>query len=230
MLVTCFPAPALGTNCYLLATGHGSDCVVVDPGIEVDDQLRAALAEHALTPVATLITHGHVDHVYCSATPQAPVYIHRADRYRLTDPLGDLPPAMVADLEQQLGAPARWHAPEDVVEVDDGQRLELAGLTITVRHAPGHTEGSSLFVLDDVPGDGRSGYWGGCRHTALTGDVLFAGTIGRTDLPGGDHAVMERSLRDVVLALPDDTVVLPGHGAASTMTCERTTNPFLQDL
>lgn len=225
MLVTSFAAPALGTNCYLLATAAGAECVVVDPGIEVDDQLRRALAADDLTPVAVLLTHGHVDHVYCAATLGVPVHVHSADRYRLTDPLGDLPGAMIAAFEQQLGRPARWHPPQDVVEVTDGQVLQLAGLEFTVHHAPGHTEGSSLYVLDEVPDGEGSG-----RHTALTGDVLFAGTIGRTDLSGGDHGEMERTLRDVVLSLPDDTLVLPGHGPASTIARERGSNPFLLNL
>ncbi|TWP36681.1 MBL fold metallo-hydrolase [Leekyejoonella antrihumi] len=226
MLVASFPAVALGTNCYVLATKAGGECVVVDPGIEVDDQLHQVLTELSLTPTAVLLTHGHVDHVYSAARvgQDVPVYIHADDRYRLTDPMADLPAGMVAAFEQQLGRPTRWSEPATVVGLVDGQRLELAGLSIDVHHAPGHTQGSILLQLADVP----EGTDAEVACTVLTGDVLFAGTIGRTDLSGGDHATMLRTLRDVVLALPDDALVLPGHGPATTMVRERATNPFLQ--
>ena len=229
VLVTSFPAVALGTNCYVLATAAGGECVVVDPGIEVDDQLHRTLTELSLTPAAVLITHGHIDHVQSAARvgKDVPVYIHCGDRYRLKDPMSDLPEGMVAAFEQQLGRPARWNEPTTVIEVTHGQRLELAGLTIDVHHAPGHTEGSALYSLSDVPDDIDGA---DVSSTVLTGDVLFAGTIGRTDLSGGDHPTMLQSLRDVVLALPDDALVLPGHGPATTMARERATNLFLQDL
>jgi glyoxylase-like metal-dependent hydrolase (beta-lactamase superfamily II) len=114
------------------------------------------------------------------------------------------------------------------VEVSDGEHLELAGLSLTVRHAPGHTEGSVMFSLGEVP-DGVAGQVD-VDATVLSGDVLFAGSIGRTDLPGGDGNAMQRSLRDVVLPLPDSTLVLPGHGPATTVEHERATNPYLQGL
>lgn len=231
MLTAAFPAAAFGTNCYVLATGRGEECLVVDPGIGIEEQLREVLTELRLKPAAVLLTHGHIDHVY-SVTPvcggQLGAYIHADDRYRLRDPLASLDPALLGMFEQQFGRAATWTEPSDVREISDGTTLDLAGLTLSVQHAPGHTEGSVLFGLDQVP-DGVEDQ-AEVTSTVLSGDVLFAGSIGRTDLPGGDHAAMQRSLRDVVLPLPDPTLVLPGHGPATTMRQERTTNPYLQDL
>jgi hydroxyacylglutathione hydrolase len=229
VLVVGFPAQAFGTNCYVLAPAAGEECVVVDPGIGVVDQLDAVLREHRLKPAAVLLTHGHLDHVY-SVTPvcgsrDVPAYIHGADQYRLTDPVQTLDPTLVAMFEQQFGTAATWAEPDDVVPLVDASTLPVAGLTITVDHAPGHTEGSVMFRL---PGgvDGADVEDALC----LSGDVLFAGSIGRTDLPGGDHAAMLRSLAEKVLPLPDATTILPGHGPATTIGRERATNPYLQGL
>lgn len=231
MLAIAFPAAAFGTNCYVLATGVGQECVVVDPGIGVTDTLFDVLREHRLRPSAVLLTHGHIDHVY-SVTPvcggELGAYIHQDDRYRLTDPLSGLDPQLLAMFEQQFGQAATWREPSDVIEFEGGARLELAGLALDVLHAPGHTEGSVMFGLDGIPEGVPDD--AACTTTMLTGDVLFAGSIGRTDLPGGSGEAMTASLRDVVLPLPDDTLVLPGHGPGTTMARERATNPYLQQL
>ena len=226
MLVLTVPAAAFGTNCYVLAPAAGEECLVVDPGVGVLDSLDSALRDHRVRPAAVLLTHGHLDHVY-SVTPVCgsrgvPAYVHGEDRYRLADPLSLLDPMVVAMLEQQFGTKASWTAPDDIKPLFDGAELPLAGLTVRVDHAPGHTEGSVLFRL---PGDGSSS-----AETCLSGDVLFAGSIGRTDLPGGDYGAMLRSLATKILPLPDDTVVLPGHGPATTIGAERSTNPFLRGL
>lgn len=226
--MTGFPAAAFATNCYLVAPAAGEECVVVDPGIGVLDRLAEVLAEHRLRPAAVLLTHGHIDHVY-SVTPVCgghgvAAYVHAADRYRLADPLATLDPQLVGMFEQQFGRAARWQQPQDVVELTDGAELELAGLRVRVSHAPGHTEGSVMFSLPEAPDPAAAG------STVLSGDVLFAGSIGRTDLPGGDHAAMLRSLREKVLTLPDDALVLPGHGPATTIGRERRTNPYLQQV
>lgn len=230
MFVRSIVADAFGTNCYIVAPAAGEECLIIDPGIGVENRVQDVLAEHRLRPAAVLLTHGHLDHVYavtpvCAGTTAA--HIHHDDRYRLTDPLASMSPQLLLALEQQFGRRATWTEPEDVVELSDRQTLELAGLSIDVAHAPGHTEGSVLFsttgVPDGIPGDELD-------RTVLSGDVLFAGSIGRTDLPGGDHAAMTRSLRDVVLPLADSTLVLPGHGPATTMARERVTNPYLQGL
>lgn len=231
MLTVAFPAQAFDTNCYVLAPAPGEECVVVDPGIGIEETLREVLATHRLRPAAVLLTHGHVDHVW-SVTPvcgaDTAAYIHTDDRYRLRDLLAHTNPGLIAMFEQQFGRTATWTEPSNVVEITDRTRLTLAGLDFEVRHAPGHTEGSVMFGVNRVP-DGI-GEQVEVDRTTLSGDVLFAGSIGRTDLPGGDNAAMQRSLRDVVLPLPDTTLVLPGHGPATTMAHERGTNPYLQHL
>jgi len=215
VLVAGFPAAAFGTNCYVLAPVPGEECVVVDPGVGVEDELDRVLREHRLRPVAVLLTHGHLDHTFavapvCGARGIA-AYVHQADRYRLIDPVATLGP----QLQAMIGERLEWTEPEDVRVLEDGALLELAGLRVRVEHAPGHTEGSVLF---------------GTPGTVVAGDVLFAGSIGRTDLPGGDQAAMLRSLRTKVLPLPDETVVLPGHGPRTTIGRERAVNPYLQGL
>ncbi len=231
MIVQRVTAAAFGTNCYIVAPADGEECLIVDPGIGVEDPVRQILADHRLRPAAVLLTHGHLDHVYAVTplcSPGVAAYIHPDDRYRLVDPLAQLDPGLVAMLEQQFGTRATWQEPSDIVELatDGATDLKLAGLPLRIVHAPGHTEGSVMFALTDVPMSAPDDL----VATVLTGDVLFAGSIGRTDLPGGDHAAMQRSLRDQVLPLPDSTLVLPGHGPATTMARERTANPFLANL
>ena len=221
MLIAGFPAAAFGTNCYVLAPASGENCVVVDPGVEVVDQLDALLAEHRLQPVAVLLTHGHIDHTF-SVTPvcgarNIPAYIHPGDDGLLADPMSGLS----AETRAMFGGRLQWTEPDDVKPMADGEVLRLAGLELTVDHAPGHTRGSVAFRLpydDYVP------------EVMVSGDLLFAGSIGRTDLPGGDHATMLRSLAEKVLPLRDEVVVLPGHGEQTTIGRERLTNPFLQGL
>ena len=232
MLTIGFPAAVAGTNCYVLAPAAGEECLVVDPGVGVTGQLAEVLRDHRLRPAAVLLTHGHFDHVY-SVTPvcgsaAVAAYIHSADRYRLKDPLSAVGPELIAMFEQQFGQRASWQEPTDVVNLVDGQSLKIAGFDLKVLHAPGHTEGSVMFSLPEVP-EGMAAEVG-ATSTVLTGDVLFAGSIGRTDLAGGDAAAMNRSLRDVVLPLADDVLVLPGHGPATSMKRERATNPYLQGL
>jgi hydroxyacylglutathione hydrolase len=223
VLITGFPAAAFGTNCYVVASSAGAECVVVDPGIGVVDQLDEVLAEHRLKPVAVLLTHGHIDHTF-SVTPvcgarDVPAYLHPDDDALLRDPLVGISPETAA----LFGGRLEWTEPDDVRPLVDGAVLRIAGLELTVDHAPGHTRGSVLFRL---PEDAQSGV----PEVCLSGDVLFAGSIGRTDLPGGDHATMLRSLAHKILPLRDEVVVLPGHGPETTIGRERATNAYLQDL
>jgi glyoxylase-like metal-dependent hydrolase (beta-lactamase superfamily II) len=224
VLVAGFPADAFGTNCYVVATGPGEQCLVVDPGIGVLDRLDALLAEHRLHPAAVLLTHGHLDHTFsvapvCGARGIT-AYVHPADRELLADPTRGLS----TDLTALFGGRLPYTEPADVAALPDGGALAIAGLSVTVDHAPGHTRGSVLFRL---PGAGSRF---DADEVCLSGDVLFAGSIGRTDLPGGSLPQMLTSLRDKILPLADDTVVLPGHGPATTIGRERATNPYLRQV
>jgi hydroxyacylglutathione hydrolase len=224
VLIAAFPAGPWGTNCYVVATAPGTECVVVDPGMEATEGVARVVEEHRLKPVSVLVTHGHVDHMFCVAPVaggyDATAWIHPGDRHLLTDPLAGM---SAETARMMLGGDYTWEEPDDVRELTDLQELELAGVRFVVDHTPGHTEGSVTFRtpypdLDDV------------SEVMFSGDLLFAGSIGRTDLPGGDHPTMLHSLATKVLPLADDIVVLPGHGEQTTIGRERTTNPFLQDL
>jgi glyoxylase-like metal-dependent hydrolase (beta-lactamase superfamily II) len=228
VLIAGFPAGPWGTNCYVVATGPGSECVVVDPGKDAADGVAEVVREHRLKPVSVLVTHGHLDHVWCVAPVagayDATAWVHPADRHLLTDPMAGMSPETSRMLPTLLGDnAAAWAEPDDVRELADGQELELAGVRFTVDHTPGHTQGSVTFrtPYDDAPE---------VSAVLFSGDLLFAGSIGRTDLPGGDHPTMLRSLATKVLPLADDVVVLPGHGEQTSVGRERATNPFLLDL
>lgn len=229
MFVRSVTASAFGTQCYVVAAGPGEEALIVDPGFGVADQVREVLAAEGLRPAAILLTHGHYDHI-ASVTPLCSpgmaVHIHPDDRYRLADPKTSLGPGMVEMLERQFGVDHVWQEPTDVVDLASAGQLEIAGLTIGLLAAPGHTEGSVMFSVQGVP----VGIPDVLDQTVFSGDVLFAGSIGRTDLPGGDGASMQRSLRDVVLPLSDSALVLPGHGPATTIGRERSTNPYLTQL
>jgi hydroxyacylglutathione hydrolase len=223
VLIAGFPAGPWGTNCYVLATGAGAECVVVDPGKDAAPGVVELVREHRLKPVAVLVSHGHIDHMWCVAPVagayDATAYIHPRDRHLLSDPMAGISPETAGML---LGGDYEFAEPDDVSELADQQSLELAGLRFVVDHTPGHTEGSVTF---------RTPYAEeGVSEVMFSGDLLFAGSIGRTDLPGGDHRKMLQSLRDKVLPLADDIVVLPGHGEQTSIGRERATNPYLLDL
>lgn len=233
MLVAGFPSAVFATNVYVVAPGPGEECLVVDPGMEVVPGLDELLHEHRLKPVAVLLTHGHLDHTF-SVVPVAgsrgiPAYIHPADRELLADPLS----GMGRESAQLFGGRLQWQEPDDVALLTEGAVLDLAGLKVTVDHAPGHTAGSVMFRLPGAPDAATDLADPPDRppsQTVLSGDVLFAGSIGRTDLPGGSHEQMLASLRDKVLPLDDDVLVLPGHGGATTIGRERLVNPYLSSL
>jgi glyoxylase-like metal-dependent hydrolase (beta-lactamase superfamily II) len=220
VLVAGFPSDVFGTNCYVVAAGPGEQCVVIDPGIGVVDQLDEVIAENRLHPAAVLLTHGHLDHTFsvapvCGARGIT-AYVHPDDREMLADPTK----ALSTDISSLFGGRLPYSEPEFVAELADGTPLKIAGLEFTVDHAPGHTGGSVLFRLPDNAEE----------PLCFSGDVLFAGSIGRTDLPGGSHRRMLESLRDKILPLDDATIVLPGHGPATTIGRERAANPYLQEF
>jgi hydroxyacylglutathione hydrolase len=230
VLVAGFPAGAFAANCYIVAPAPGEECVIVDPGQDAGPGIDEVLAEHRLKPAAVLLTHGHIDHVWSVApvcgAKDIPAFIHPDDRALLTDPAKGLP----LGAGQQLFGGLEFTEPDDVKELADGMTLSLVGLGIIVDHAPGHTGGSVTFRLPMDPPDTAQGKSKISGDVLFSGDLLFAGSIGRTDLPGGDYPTILRSLARVCLTLPDETVVLSGHGPQTTIGAERRTNPFLAGL
>jgi hydroxyacylglutathione hydrolase len=216
--VTGFPAGAFAANCYLVAPAPGEECVIIDPGQDAERGIEELLDRYRLKPIAVLLTHGHIDHMWSVApvcgAKGIPAYVHPDDRALLSDP----GKALYLGGKQQFLGGMTFSEPDDVRALEDGEAIPLAGLDFTIGHTPGHTPGSVTFRsgADDL-------------DALFTGDLLFAGSIGRTDLPGGDHETIFRSLART-LTLPDATVVLPGHGPTTTIGDERATNPFLTGL
>jgi len=239
MQVHVVVAPVFATNCCLVVAddgGPGSHVVVVDAGAGVVEGVTKAVAEHDWQVQAVLATHGHADHTWDAAELSqrygVPVRIHADDAYRLADPFGSLSApgpdggsgldgALVSAAIQQgvaaAGLKTEYQQPTNVVpftaDGDDGNGNLVAGdVRLKLLHAPGHTEGSTLYLTDGV---------------VLSGDVLFAGSIGRTDLAGADPAAMARSLERLKVELPPADAVIPGHGPGTTVARELKTNPFL---
>ncbi len=180
--------------------------------------IQEIVGKYNLKPIATLVTHGHLDHTFTvqplSDKYEIPAYIHSADRKTLGDPFRILTKDGPIELILKEMGVTKFSEPREVREVSDLLTLSIAGFDITVHHAPGHTTGSAVFVVND--------------EYLLSGDVLFAGAIGRTDLPSGSSADMKKSLEKKILPLPDELIVLPGHGPQSTIGRERKNNPYLQ--
>jgi glyoxylase-like metal-dependent hydrolase (beta-lactamase superfamily II) len=215
-------APYFETNCWILALGTGQECIIVDPGMAKPNlvkEIEEKISDLNLKPVAVLITHGHLDHTFSvlPLTKQVPMrtFITGADRILLTDPMGALDRGGVSEQFLKAFGMEKFKEPDEVVELEDFSTFEVAGMQITSIFAPGHTKGSVIFTVDD--------------QQLISGDVLFAGSIGRTDLPTGSANEMRKTLRDRILTLPDGLNVLPGHGGQTTIGTERVRNPYLQD-
>ena len=182
------------------------------------NEIVTKVSEHKLKPIAVLITHGHLDHMFSVLPLTAQVamrtFITAADRFLLTDPMGALDRNGISQQFLDAFGKEKFKEPDEIVELEDFETFELAGMQITSIFAPGHTKGSVIFTVDD--------------QQLISGDVLFAGSIGRTDLPTGSASQMRNTLRDRILTLPDGLNVLPGHGGQTTIGIERVRNPYLQ--
>lgn len=205
-IVEGYTVGVFASNTFILAARAGEGAVVVDPGQDADGLIADRLAAHGLTLEAVLLTHGHVDHVWTAAAvcerAGLPAFLHPEDRYLLDRP-GDA---------IGLGAGFELQPPEQVEDLRDEQVLSFGGLRIEVRHTPGHTPGHCVFLTDGI---------------LLSGDLIFAGSIGRTDFPRGSFDDLMDSIRRVVLPLDDQVAILPGHGPETSVGHERRTNPFV---
>jgi len=211
VLIVRVPAWLTETNAYIVASEPGGLAVVVDAPPE-PEMIGAVVAEHGLAVVGIMLTHGHIDHTggsgVLAASTGASVYVHPDDDFLTMHPS--------RQLEAMFGMipPGSYELPDRFERLEDGQVLDLAGLRFEVRHTPGHTPGHCCFLLAD-------------QETLFSGDQLFAGSIGRTDLPGGSMPDLMRSMAEKVTVLPGGTRVLPGHGPETTIQREIEMNPFL---
>lgn len=207
--IACITGGPFETNAFLIADLATARCAVVDPGYDAGEEWGEVLRENGLTLESILLTHGHIDHTsgvgsMLRAFPGTPVFLHPLD-----EPMLSKTNVMAA---RMLGLP-EFETASATDHLADGDIVRVGGIEFRVIHMPGHTPGQVAFLHGD---------------TMFSGDVLFRGSIGRTDLPGGDPKVMTRTLRDRILTLPDTVRVLSGHGPETTIGRERATNPFLR--
>ena len=207
MIHEILPVGLLQCNCSILGDETSREAIVIDPGDDIP-RIQAILDRHHLTVKQIIITHAHIDHIAGAHRLQqltgAPILYNQLD----------LPLVKMMDIQAAwIGVPTpKVTAPDD--NLSDGRTVSIAGLTGTVLHTPGHTPGSSCLYLPD--------------HTLLiAGDTLFAGSVGRTDLPGGNTNQLLTSIHQRLLTLPDEVIVIPGHGPKTTIGEERESNPFI---
>jgi hydroxyacylglutathione hydrolase len=198
----------LQCNCSILGDEVSREAIVVDPGDNIS-RIVATLQKHQLTLKQIIVTHAHIDHIAGAQRLKeltgAPILFNQ----------NDLPLVKMMDVQAGwLGIPTPEVAPPDA-SLEDGQVISITGLTGSILHTPGHTEGSVCLYLPQ-------------QSLLLAGDTLFAGSVGRTDLPGGNTQKLIQSIHDSLLTLPDEVTVIPGHGAKTSIGVERESNPFLQ--
>jgi glyoxylase-like metal-dependent hydrolase (beta-lactamase superfamily II) len=223
VFLASFVCGVFQANCYLVGRDDSNQVAIVDPGMESAEVIARVVKERKLKPVAVLATHGHLDHVGNAETIcadyQIPLWIHSADRHMLSDPAAGLGAESQSLVEEWL--PNGLREPEEVLLYDDLTSINVAGIDFSLIPAPGHTKGCVMLMTPYPEGKPVS-------DLVFSGDVLFAGSIGRTDLPGGSTDEMLRSLAGPVLSLPDTAGILPGHGPQTFMATERANNPYLQ--
>jgi hydroxyacylglutathione hydrolase len=213
------------TNCWIIAPGPDRECIVVDPGIAIPSLYSAItekISQYNLKIGAVIITHGHLDHTFSliSATHDfvgIDCYVHDLDRDLLTHPeraMGAQSQSLVTELKKAAVMSDGFREPDSTFSIHDGEKLTLGEMKAIIHHAPGHTPGSILVEIDD--------------EILISGDVLFKGSIGRTDLPRGSLSDMERSLREKITPLAEQLVVLPGHGEQTVLGHELRTNSYLR--
>ena len=206
MRIAGFAAGPFKTNCYVVA--NGDRAFVIDPGLGAHEAVSQLVQEQGLTVEAVVLTHGHIDHIRDAAAFGVETFVHPADAFMLLRGDG------VSEQARQLYDASGMQPIHIPTPLEDARTLTVAGLELDVVHAPGHSPGCVMLVGGGV---------------VFSGDVLFRGSIGRTDLPDSDPAQMRESLRGPVWDLADELDVLPGHGPATTVAHERATNPFLRD-
>lgn len=208
--IACVVSQPFAENCFIAAPIGAAECLIFDPGFDPEAVIQV-VEEREYTPVAILNTHGHSDHIagneaMKSRWPNAPLIIGHGDASKLTDPVGNLSRPFGMDL---LSPPADQ-------TVAEGDTLKLADLPLEVLETPGHSSGHVVFVYKKT-----------APFVVFGGDVLFRGGVGRYDFPDSDGAALMHSIREKLFKLPDDTLVLPGHGEATTIGFEKQHNPFL---
>ncbi len=215
MNIELIPAALFGANCYVLWGEGEGQALVVDPGPGTAQQVKELLAQNGLEVGAVLLTHGHVDHVWDAKAvsgDSVPVFIPEGDLHWLTDPVGLL------EMRAEALGLGPWEAPALVEGLGSQTFTPVPGVTLRSVPAPGHSPGSSLFLIAVDPSQ---------QPLALCGDVIFAGSVGRTDLPGGDEWVMRETLRTLADALDPRTALLPGHGEPTVWEQELASNPYV---
>lgn len=212
MFLEVFAVGPIQANCILLGDMDAGKVAVIDPGDEAE-LIAERIRISGLEPIMILHTHGHIDHAAGTAElkeilgDSVPVYLHR-DELALYKSL---------PMHSRMFGLEAAEPPDPDLWLEDGQRLELGSLTLEVLHTPGHSPGSVSYVVH-----------GGPERRVIVGDLLFAGSVGRTDLPGGSFEVLSRSIQDKIYTLPADTRVTCGHGPDTSVSVEKNTNPFVQ--
>ncbi len=206
MIIEALSLGAMETNCYVLAAQEGAGAIIIDPGAE-ERKIRAVLARHDLHPALVVNTHGHYDHIGCDDKFNVPVAIHKEDASFLKDPM--------LNLSGKFCVPYKTEA--KIIILEDKQLIEQEGIALEVLHIPGHTPGGIALLLKSPQ-----------NNIVFTGDTLFCQGIGRSDLAGGDEALLVRKIKEKLLSLPDNVTVYPGHGPSTTIGKEKRGNSFLK--